>query len=195
MRKGVQRALLAAALFGISAPLSKILVGSMPPQFLAGLLYLGSGLGLTALRSVRRHAVHPLEAPITRTQMPFFAGSVVAGGILAPVFLMIGLQQTPASGAALLLNLEAVFTSLIAWLSFHENLGPRIAAGMVAIVGGGMLLSWSNGPLVSAELTGPMLVAAACLCWAVDNNLTQKISGAIRFKLLPGRGWPAARSM
>lgn len=188
MNKGVQRALLAAALFGISAPLAKLLVGDMPPQFLAGLLYLGSGLGLLVLRSVRRHAVRPLEASITRTQVPFFVGSLVAGGILAPVFLMIGLQRTPASGAALLLNLEAVFTSLIAWLIFHENLGPRIGAGMLAIVGGGMLLSWSNGPLVSAELAGPIAVAAACLCWAIDNNLTQKISAADPIQIASWKG-------
>jgi drug/metabolite transporter (DMT)-like permease len=90
---------------------------------------------------------------------------------------MFGLLQTPASTASLLLNLEAVFTALIAWAVFHENINSRIAAGLLAIVAGGVVLSW-QGSLEFTAYVGPVAIAGACLCWGIDNNLTQRISAA-----------------
>ena len=186
MRTGIRDALLAAVLFGLSTPIAKGLVGSVPPQFLAGLLYIGSGVGLTALRAARRR--RPIaEAAITSSDIPFLTGAIIFGGIAAPVLLMFGLQRTPASSASLLLNLETVFTAFIAWAIFRENIDSRIVAGFLAIVAGGVLLSWS-GTVEFAEFAGALAIAAACLCWGIDNNLTQKISGGdpIRIASLKG---------
>ena len=170
---GVGYALFAAALFGASTPFAKRLLGDLPPVLLAGLLYLGSGLGLTGMRLTR--GSRSTEAPLTRADYPWLAGAVLCGGVLGPVLLMIGLTSTPASTASLLLNLEGVFTALLAWFVFRENFDRRIAIGMLLILAGGMLLSWQSGAGLALPL-GSLAVAGACLCWGIDNNLTQKVS-------------------
>jgi drug/metabolite transporter (DMT)-like permease len=146
---------------------------------LAGALYLGSGLGLALwrrARSWRRTAPKP-EAGIGRADWPWLVGAIFAGGVVAPVFLMIGLVTTPASSTSLLLNLEGVQTALLAWFAFRENFDRRILLGMIAIVGGGLLLAWKPGDAVAISW-GALAIAAACFCWAIDNNLTRKVSGA-----------------
>jgi drug/metabolite transporter (DMT)-like permease len=170
---GVGAALLAAALFGVSTPLAKLLLGQMSPVLLAGLLYLGSGVGLTLVRALRPGTKH--EAPLTRKDLPWLAGAVLAGGVAGPVLLMVGLSTTPGASATLLLNLEGVLTALLAWFVFRENCDRRIALGMALIVSGGLLLSWQNGPGATLPL-GSLAICGACLCWAIDNNLTQKVS-------------------
>lgn len=169
-------ALLAAALFGISAPVAKALLRGSSPQLLAGLLYLGSGIGLSIVAAVRHNDRDATEAPLSRRDAPWLAAAIFFGGLIGPVLLMIGLTRTPAASASLLLNLEAVFTALLAWIVFHENVDRRIALGMFAIVVGGAALSW-EGRADFGGLAGPMAVAGACLCWGIDNNLTQKVSG------------------
>jgi drug/metabolite transporter (DMT)-like permease len=175
-------------LFGASAPAAKVLIASASPQLLAGLLYLGSGggLALVALATSRRRE-RASEAPLTRRDAPWLAGAILAGGVIAPVLLMVGLSRTPASSASLLLNLEAVLTALLAWIVFHENVDRRIALGMLAIVAGGVVLSW-EGRAAWGGLAGPLAIAGACVCWAVDNNLTQKVSGGdpARIAMLKG---------
>jgi drug/metabolite transporter (DMT)-like permease len=169
-------ALLAAVLFGASAPLAKALLEGVSPQVLAGLLYLGSGAGLGAFWLARRGRHAPArEAPLRRRDLPWLAGAIATGGVTAPVLLMLGLGRTPASASALLLNLEGVFTAALAWVVFRENVDRRIVIGMAAIVAGGVLLSWGGGVSLTG-LAGPLLIAGACLGWAVDNNLTQKVS-------------------
>lgn len=170
---GVGFALAAAALFGASTPFAKLLVGNVPPLLLAGLLYLGSGFGLGLYLLLRGHRG---EARLQRRELPWLAGAVLFGGALGPALLMLGLRTTPASTAALLLNLEGVFTALLAWFAFHENFDRRIALGMLLIVAGGAVLSWQPGTL--ALPPGALAVAGACLCWGIDNNLTQKVSGS-----------------
>src|SRR5471030_1313985 len=118
-RRGIPLALGAAALFGLSTPLAKVLVGSSHPQLIAGLLYLGSGVGLGLYWLSARSRRHDNETPLTRGDLPWLAGAIVAGGIVAPVLLMLGLFRTEASGASLLLNLEGVFTALLAWFVFR----------------------------------------------------------------------------
>src|SRR5579862_597746 len=171
------QALAAAALFGISTPLAKTLVGSIAPQMLAGLLYAGSGLGLMlvlVIRAVARGGVRGIALPQAREWM-WLAGAIVCGGVAGPLALMHGLSTTPASTASLLLNLEAVFTALLAWFAFHENFDRRVVLGMGLIVGAGALLVWAPGR--AAPLSGGFAyIAAACLCWAIDNNLTRKVS-------------------
>jgi drug/metabolite transporter (DMT)-like permease len=168
---GVLAALGAAILFGAGTPLAKLLLNSVSPWLLAGLFYMGSGLGLGLYRRITRAA--PVRIP--SADRPWLLGAVVAGGIVGPVLLMFGLTGMPASGASLLLNAESVFTALLAWFAFKENFDRRIALGMLAIVGGALVLSWP----AEARFAGiwPMLaVLGACFAWGVDNNLTRKIS-------------------
>jgi len=173
-------AIASAVLFGLSTPLAKILVEQLPPLALAGLMYLGSGLGLLAWRwwkGRKTATASAREASLVRADWGWMAGAILAGGVTAPVLLMLGLQHTSGSSAALLLNLEGVFTALIAWFVFHENVDRRIAIGFFLIAGGGVLLSLEDTPAGGLPL-GALLVTAACLGWAVDNNLTQKVSAS-----------------
>lgn len=180
---GITYALLAALLFGASTPFAKLLVGQVAPLVLAGLLYLGSGIGLGAwlvlrLRSAQRTAG---SATLTAPDLPWLAGAVLAGGIVAPILLMTGLSYTPASTASLLLNLEGVLTALLAWFVFREQFDRRIFLGMALIVAAGVLLSWDQGAPAGPRPTilwGAVCIAGACLFWAIDNNLTRKISAS-----------------
>lgn len=163
---------MAALLFGAGTPLAKILLGGdISPWLLAGLLYCGSGIGLGLWRLVRRaQRVH-----LRRDELLPLGGAILAGGIIAPVLLMLGLSNMPASGASLLLNAEGVFTALLAWVVFRENVDRRIALAMVAIIAGAVQISIPVG----AELGSPLpaiAVLAACLCWGLDNNLTRMVA-------------------
>jgi drug/metabolite transporter (DMT)-like permease len=187
-RGGIGFAVVAALLFGASAPFAKLLLTNASPQLLAGLLYAGSGigLGLVWLRG-RGRAEAARETQLTRRDLPWLAGAIFFGGALGPLLLMIGLTQTPASGASLLLNLEGVFTALLAWFVFRENFDPRIALGILTIVAGGAVLSW-EGRLSWGGVAGPLAVAGACLCWGIDNNPTQKVSAGdpVQIAMLKG---------
>lgn len=184
-QRGIGFSLLAALLFGVSAPFAKLLGQEEAPQLLAGLLYLGSGGGLSLLWLAQRRTRR--ETPLRRADMPWLASAIAFGGVLAPLLLMLGLVRTPASSASLLLNLEGVFTALLAWSVFRENVDRRIALGMLAIVAGGVLLSW-EGRADLGGIGGPMLVAGATLCWAIDNNLTQKVAAGdpVQIAMLKG---------
>ena len=175
---GIAPAFLAALLFGASTPLAKSLVSDISPMMLAGLLYAGSGFGLGCWLLVRRLRPREAgaEAPLQRRDVPWLAGAVLFGGVLGPVLLMAGLVGTPASTASLLLNLEGVLTALLAWVVFRENVDVRIFTGMVAIVAGGVLLSWNQAPRAGVPWAS-LAIAAACACWAIDNNLTRAVSG------------------
>ena len=186
-RRAIAYALLSAALFGASTPLAKVLVGAMNPLSLAGVLYLGSGVGLTAWLVLRRVARHEHGAPLARADWPWLAGAIAAGGLAGPALLMYGLARTGAASASLLLNLEAVLTAVLAWVVFRENVDCRIFAGMVAIVAGGILLSWESAP-GAASLAGPLLIAGACAAWAVDNNLTRRVSGGDAVLIAAAKG-------
>lgn len=168
-------ALAAAALFGISTPIAKLLVGDVAPVMLAGLLYLGSGTGLTALLVLRRLSGKKVEeASLTRADLPWLLGTIVFGGVLGPILLMWGLATTDAASASLLLNLEAVATLVIAWQVFREHVDRKLFVGAVAIVLGAVVLSFEGG--IGSGGWGVPLIALACLSWGIDNNLTRKIS-------------------
>lgn len=171
VQPGVIAALGAALLFGAGTPFAKLLLSSVSPWLLAGLLYLGSGIGLTLYRRLKRSAAVKLP----RSEILWFSGAVVAGGIVGPVLLMLGLSGMPASGASLLLNAEGVFTALLAWFVFKENFDRRIALGMGAIVAGAIVLSWPGEARFSG-IWPALAVLGACLAWGIDNNLTQKVS-------------------
>lgn len=170
-------ALLAALLFGASAPLCKILLGDAAPLALAALLYLGSGMGLVVWMLLRRltGAAAGPGSPWRAAELRTLAGAVLAGGILAPALFLAGLFRTPASSASLLLNLELVFTVLLAFLFFREGFEGRVAVGLAVVLAGCVVLGWPSDGV--AGLPGGVLpIAAACLCWALDNNLTQRLA-------------------
>lgn len=190
MHTGVIYALLAAALFGASTPFAKLLVGTVPPVALAGMLYLGSGLGLLiwlALRALRKRDDQDRPAGLTKPDLPWLAGAILAGGIAGPVLLMVGLTLTPASSASLLLNMEGVLTSMLAWFVFKENFDRRIFIGMLFIVAAGVLLSWEQVPALGVP-TGALAIIGACLCWAIDNNLTRKVSASDAVQIACAKG-------
>ncbi|MGJ7509879.1 DMT family transporter [Variovorax sp. GT1P44] len=171
--RGVLAAIGAAALFGAGTPVAKLLLAHSSPWLLAGLLYLGSGAGLWLWRLLSRAP----RVRLRRGELGWMAGAVVTGGMLGPVLLLTGLAGMAASDASLLLNAEGVFTALLAWFVFKENFDRRIALGMVAIVAGAAILSWPGSAGVGA-LWPSLAVLGACLAWALDNNLTRKVSVA-----------------
>ena len=184
---GAAFAIGSAALFGASTPLAKWLLGDgAQPLLLAGIFYLGSGIGLTLIEAIRIGVRHEsTEAPLRRADVPRLAGAVLLGGAVAPALLLLGLQNTSAAAAALLLNLEGVATMGIAWLVFRENVDRRLLLGALTIIAGAVALSWKGG---GAAGTGGLLIIGACVAWGMDNNLTRGLAGAdpIQITLIKG---------
>jgi drug/metabolite transporter (DMT)-like permease len=172
---GVASALTAALLFGIGTPAAKLLLGPVDPWLLAGLLYLGSGLGLALVLVWRRRRRKAHQVHLSHIETAWLAGAILAGGVIAPVLLMWGLFRMPASSAALLLNAEGALTALLAWFVFRESFDRRIAIGMALIVLGTMVLTWSTDASFDSALPA-FAVVAACIGWAIDNNLTRKVA-------------------
>lgn len=169
-------ALAAALLFGASTPLAKLLVGNMSPLLLAGLLYLGSGFGLGLLLLTRcaRDPQASRHMRIPPGEWPWLIGAIVSGGVIGPALMMLGLTRTDGATASLLLNVEGALTATIAWLVFKENADRGIVLGMACIVAAGVLLSWEPGG--TSLSAGALLIIGACLAWAIDNNLTRRVS-------------------
>lgn len=171
--RGAVLGIAAAAMFGASAPLAKRLLGDVSPQLLAGLLYGGAALALSAALAVRRS---PLEARLRRSDAPTMAAVTMLGGVIAPVLLLVGLDRVSGVAGSLLLNLEAVLTLGLALVLFGEHLDRRAAAGAAAVVAAAVVLGVSGGQS-KADIVGILAITAACACWAIDNNLTQRLSG------------------
>ena len=171
LHPGIAAALGAALLFGAGAPLAKLLLRDLHPLTVAGLLYLGSGLGLTLYRTLRRAPAVQLP----RAERLWLAGAILSGGLVGPALLMWGLANMPAVSASLLLNAEGVFTVLLAWGLFHEHVGRRLALGMGLIAAGALVLSWP-GSVELGSLVASLAVLGACLGWGLDNNLTRRVS-------------------
>jgi drug/metabolite transporter (DMT)-like permease len=204
---GVPAGLAAALLFGAGTPFAKLLLGSVNPWMLAGVLYLGSGLGLALLRLATRRKT----SGIARNELPWLAGAIALGGVAAPLLLMWGLARMPAAPASLLLNAEGVLTALIAWFAFRENFDGRIAFGMLLIAAGATALAWPGEARFDAALPA-LAVLGACAAWALDNNLTRKVAladptqvamlkgiaaGAVNLALaaVAGSPWPAPAAL
>lgn len=168
--------ILAAILFGISAPLSKLLLDGVDPIVLAGLLYLGAGMSLglllllsAALGRARR------EASLEKRDVPWLIGAIVSGGIAGPILLLLGLARTPAATTSLLLNFEVVATGFIAFTLFRESVGKLAWWAIAAVAIGGALLSLDPSGGWGISLGG-LLVLGACVAWGFDNNFTSRIS-------------------
>lgn len=162
--RGIVRCGGAAVLFGVSAPLASRLAGDLGAFTLAGLLYVGAALAVAPVANRARPGRDAI-----RQSLPLLALAVVLGGAVGPVLLAAGLARLPAATSSLLLNLELVFTTLVAGLVFREHIGRAVAAGTALVLAGGLLLGWSGRP---DARWGALLVAGACLCWAVDNSAT-----------------------
>jgi drug/metabolite transporter (DMT)-like permease len=186
-RIGVLYALLSGALFGASTPLAKLLLGAVHPAVLAGLLYCGAGVGIAVLRRCLPPKSGAAEVPLGRSELPWLAGAIAAGGVAAPLLLMAGLARTDAATASLLLTCEGALTALIAWLVFGENVDRRIALGMACILAGAAILSWTGAPTLGS-LIGPLAIIGACLGWGLDNNLMRKVSLADPLQIVELKG-------
>lgn len=173
--KAVGFAILAAALYALNAPLSKVLLGQVPARMMAALLYLGAGAGMLLLRLVQKSAGKASsEVPLTRKELPYTIAMVVLD-VAAPIFLMLGLTGTSAASASLLNNFEIVATSLIALLIFRERISKRLwlAIGLVTL--SSIVLSLEGGGSLQFSL-GSLLVLLACCCWGLENNCTRALS-------------------
>ncbi|MCT8977455.1 EamA family transporter [Clostridium sp. CX1] len=191
-QKSVIQILLAAALFGSSAPISKLLLGKIEPIPMAAFLYIGSGLGIFIFKQIEGvlNKRSEQEAPLRKKDIPWLLGAVSFGGVFAPIILMNSLQSTPASTASLLLNFEGVATTLIAAALFKESIGKRIWTAILIITLSSIVLSWdfSNQWGISP---GSLGIVAACFCWGMDNNFTGKISLKNPFSIVTIKGFSA----
>jgi len=184
---GIAPALVAAIFFGASTPLARALVGTINPAWLAGCLYAGSGIGLAivlALRCVGRRSRG--APPLSRSDLPWLAATIVSGGVVAPLLFTFGLRHTPGATASLLLNLETVLTVVLAWFVFREHYSTRVVIGMALIVAACAVLGWEGRQLGAGG--GAPLIALACLGWALDNNLTRKIAGSDALAIAASKG-------
>lgn len=179
--------LLSAFLFGLSTPLCKFFVGEISAQMMAALLYLGSGLGMTLI-AVLRSGRKIRTSKLSTHEWLWFTTAMIFGGIAAPVALLLGLKAVSAATTSLLLNLEGVFTALLAWFAFKENFDRRIAIGMGFIVASGLLLCWQPAAIKDWQ-GGALLIVLACLFWSIDNNLMRKVSAADPIELAAIKGW------
>jgi drug/metabolite transporter (DMT)-like permease len=175
--QGAAAALVAAVLFGISAPLGKLLLRATEPLALSGVLYLGAGLGLIVVRLLARARSEDSaqETPLRTADVGLLLGVTLAGGVLGPVLMLYGLQRVSAVAGSLLLNLEAPLTILLAVVLFGEHLGRRETGACGLILLGLMVLSYERGA-VRTDWLGVVAISGACLSWAMDNNLTQRLS-------------------
>jgi drug/metabolite transporter (DMT)-like permease len=183
-------ALASAALFGVSTPAAKALLGVVDPVVLAGLFYCGAGIGIAVLRALAApilNAPAARQQPLARRDYGWLAGAIALGGVAGPVLLMLGLSRTPAATASLLLTMEGAATALLAWFVFHENFDRRIALGMACLVAGAAMVSWSGTPTLES-LVGPLAIVAACIAWGIDNNLTRKVSLADPLQIVQLKG-------
>jgi drug/metabolite transporter (DMT)-like permease len=182
-------ALASAALFGISTPAAKTLLGSVDAAMLAGLLYCGAGFGIAVLRRLSRSLqnAETAETPLSAADVPWLAGAIAFGGIAGPLLLMFGLAHTEAATASLLLTLEGAATAMLAWFAFGEHVNARVALGMACLVAGALVLSWTGQPTLTG-LVGPLAIVGACIAWGLDNNFTRKVSLADPLQIVELKG-------
>lgn len=183
-------AILSAILFGMSPVACKAIVGQMPSSLLAGLLYMGSGLGLTGVALRQTTPVYDILSSLSWRQRTNLAGAIVSGGVAAPLFLAYGIRFGSASEVSLLLNFEAVATTLLAWMFFHEYIGHRVWVGKLFILGASILVIFTGSNDVQLSIPG-LSVLAACILWGIDNNLTRELESIPASLLACIKGWSA----
>ena len=188
MKKAVFYAILAAALYALNAPGSKLLLRSVPPTMMAGFLYLGAGIGMAVLGLLRSKTGHAKrELRLAKKDLPYTLG-MVGLDIAAPILLMIGLSRTTAANASLLNNFEIVATSIIALLIFRETIGKKlwIAIGLITL--SSILLSVEDAGSFQFSF-GSLFVLAACVCWGLENNCTRCLSKSDPMEIVVIKGF------
>lgn len=188
--KGLTPAILSAIFFGISPVACKAIVGEMSPSLLAGLLYLGSGLGLTGFVYYQKLETRQILSSLTRRQWGYLVGAILSGGVAAPIFLAYGILYGTATEVSLLLNFEAVATTLLAWMIFREHIGQRVWIGKVFIIGASILVILTGSAIIQFSLPG-LCVLVACSLWGIDNNLTRELETLPPSFLACIKGWSA----
>ncbi len=174
-RVAILWAVLAAVLYAISSPISKILLNEIPPTLMASLLYLGAGIGMSVIAIFRyKMGNFNEEMKLTKKELPFTLGMIVLD-ILAPILLMIGLTMTTPENVSLLNNFEIVATSLIALLIFKETISKRLWFAIILITISSFILSFENIRSLSFSF-GSVLVVFASICWGLENNFTRMLS-------------------
>lgn len=171
---GLHAAILSAILFGMSPVACKAIVGEMSATLLAGLLYLGSGLGLIGVVLYQKLPVVDLAYSLSLRQRAYLAIAIIAGGVIAPLFLAFGIRYGTATEVSLLLNFETVATTFLAWFVFHEHIGSRVWIGKLLIIGASLVIILAGSEGVQLSVPG-LSVLAACLLWGIDNNLTREL--------------------
>ena len=175
VKKGIAFALLAAALYAINSPFSKLLLDSMPPTLMAGWLYIGAGIGMLIIALIKKaKKVDPTEEKITRAELTYTIAMIVLD-IAAPIFLLLGLSATTAANASLLNNFEIVATALIALAVFKERISLRLWIGILFVNLSCVLLSFDDISSLDFS-TGSLFVLLACVCWGIENNCTRRLS-------------------
>jgi len=188
LRRPVLLAIVSSALFGASTPVGKALLASVHPAVLAGLLYCGAGIGIAVLRRLQVRRSSPvLQLKLGTRDLPWLAGAVFSGGMVGPLLLLVGLAQTNAATASLLLTLEGAATAFLARLLFREQYGARLIFGMTLLLSGAAVLAWAGAPNIHSMI-GPLAIVGACVAWGLDNNLTRKISLADPLRIVEVKG-------
>ena len=172
---GIFLAVLAAALYAVNSPFSKLLLEYMPSTLMAGFLYIGAGMGMGVIALIRKvRKTDAAEEKITKADLPYTLAMIVLD-IAAPIFLLLGLSYTTAANASLLNNFEIVATALIALAVFREKISPRLWGGILFVTASCALLSFED--LTSLDFSlGSLFVLLASVCWGVENNCTRKLS-------------------
>ena len=187
MKHGIFLAVLAAGLYALSSPFSKLLLEYMPSTLMAGFLYLGAGLGMTALVFGRKAAGRPeAEARLTRKELPYTIAMIVLD-IAAPISLLFGLTMTTAANASLLNNFEIVATALIALLVFKESISARLWLGILFVTASCALLSFEDISSLQFNL-GSLFVLLACILWVIENNCTRNLSSKDPLEIVMVKG-------
>lgn len=187
-RPAIFMAILAATLYALNSPVSKLLLSRIPSTMMAALLYLGAGIGMLAIRIIqRRMGVAAKEAPLSRSDLPYTIGMVLLD-IAAPICLMIGLTMTTAANASLLNNFEIVATSIIALCVFRESISKRLWAAIALVTLSSMILSVEDAGSFQFSF-GSLFVLLACVCWGFENNCTRMLSGKDPLEIVVIKGF------
>ena len=173
-RTAILYAILAASSYGISAPVSKVLLTGLPPAIMASLLYLGAGIGMCIANLFRNNKTRNVEARITIKELPYTT-AMIALDIAAPIFLMFGLSMTSSATASLLNNFEIVATTVVALVVFKEAIGKRVWISIALITLSSIILTVEDLGNFSFSI-GALLVLLACACWGIENNCTRMLS-------------------
>ena len=187
MRHGIFLAILAAGLYALSTPFSKLLLYALPSTLMAGFLYVGAGLGMVLISLIRKVSGKPgTESRLTRQELPYTIAMVILD-IAAPICLLLGLTMTTAANVSLLNNFEIVATAVIALLVFSEAISPRLWLGILFVTASCALLSFED--LSSLQFnSGSLFALLACICWGIENNCTRRLSSKDPLQIVMVKG-------